>query len=330
VDRRTFARRLALAGAALALEPRAVARAAFPASGKPIRLIVSLPAGGGVDVAARAVGKLLGERLGVPVIVDNRPGANTVIAVQELLKAAPDGHTLLVNAQGFMTHLPHQLAKLPYDPWKDVVPVAGLFRTSLVLEAHPSIPANDVKGLIEHVRANPGKLSYASWLSGGASHVLPELLKRRFRLDMVHVPYNGIVRVHPDLLEGRVQLVLDATHQGFEYIRKGRLKGIGVIGPSRMARIPDVPTFREQGVAAEGFDWAGTAGVFAPAGTPPAVVDALNRDIVAAVASADIARLYAQFNYEALTPSAREYAQQLRGDHDYWGPVLRELAIRLD
>jgi tripartite-type tricarboxylate transporter receptor subunit TctC len=330
MERRTFNRQLAFGGLAAACHPAAWSQSNFPIPGRPVRLIVSLPAGGGVDVVARGVGKLLAERLGVPVNVDNRPGANTVIAVQELVKAAPDGHTLLVNTQGFMTHLPHQLGKLPYEPFRDVVPVAALFRTGLVLAAHPSLPVQDANGLIAYARANPGKLSYASWLSGGASHVLPELLKRRFQLDMVHVPYNGIVKVHPDLLEGRVQLVLDATNQGFDYIRAGKLKGLGVIGPTRMVRIPEVPTFREQGIGIPGFDWAGNAGVFAPAGTPASVVEALHRDIAAAVASPDIARLYAQFSYEAMTPTAREYAQLLRTDHDYWGAILRELAIRLD
>jgi tripartite-type tricarboxylate transporter receptor subunit TctC len=208
--------------------------------------------------------------------------------------------------------------------------VAALFRTNLVLVAHPSLPAQDVKALIDYVRAHPGQVSYASWLSGGASHVLPELLKRRFQLDMVHVPYNGVVRVHPDLLEGRVHMVLDATNQTFEFVRAGKLKALGVVGPTRMQRLPDVPTFYEQGVTIPGFDWAGLAGVFAPAATPAALVERINRDIAAIVTSPEIARLYGLYSYDALTPDPREFARQLRRDHDDWGPTLRELAIRLD
>lgn len=325
-------RKFVLGGAAaLALGTRKASATgvAFPIPGRAIRLVVPYTAGGGGDALARRIALPLGERLGAQVIVENRPGGGTVIGATAVARAAPDGHTLFLNVPGFIVLLPFQMSRLPYEPWNDFTPITPLIQTGLVLSCHPSVPAHDVKGLVEHAHAHPGKLAYASWGIGGGSHIFMELLKRRAGIEMVHVPYKGISEIHTDLLQNRVQLVLDATRQGQDYVRSGRLRALGVIGDSRVLGLSDVPTFREQGF--EGFD-AGISGLslFGPARMPEPIVERLYREITAIVATRDIIEFMASFGFRPFTLPPKAFLAALKANAAHWKPIIEELGIRLD
>ena len=325
------ARRL-LVGAAVALGIRPDLAAAngsgYPVPGRAVRLVVPYPAGGGGDAVARRVAPVLAKRLGTPVIVDNRPGGATTIGAALVAQAAPDGHTLFINVPSFITLLPFQLSKLPYDPHRDFTPITPLIRTGLVLTAHPSVPATDVASLVTHARAHPAKLAYASWNPGGGSHLFMELLKRRAGIDVLHIPYKGLAEIHPDLLQNRVQLVLDATRQGLEYIRAGRLRALGIVGERRVAGLPDVPTFEEQGFP--GYTRVSGLSVFGPRGMPDTIVQRLYREISGIVHAPAMQEFLTGFGFTPHTQLPAAFARQLRDEANHWKPIVAELGIRLD
>lgn len=325
---RTRIRRRQFVALATALGlPAVYAQQRFPSAGKPVRLVVAFPPGGGADVVARRIAPLLSDRWGVPVVVDNKPGANQLIAAQEAANASPDGHTLLLATEAVLTALPHQLAKLGYEPWKDLKPVAPLFRAGVVLVVHPSVPARNLAEFAQHARANSGRLNYASW-GALTSIAYPAMLARHWRVEMTHVPYKGIGPMLPDLLENRVQLAVEASPQGMAHVKAGKLRPIAVTGTSRMPALPDVPTFAEQGVP--GFDYNGTVGIFANGRLPDESVRVIHQHVTAAIAEPGLRQLLEQGNYEPLAVPLDQYAQMLRGAHEMWGPIVRDHGLRLD
>lgn len=300
----------------------------FPIPGRPVRLVVPYVAGGGGDALARRLAPRLAERLGVPVVVENLPGGGTVIGALAVARAAPDGHTLFFNIPGFKVMLPFQTSKLPYDPENDFTPVTPVIKAALVLTAHPSVDAQDLHGLFGVARARPGQLAYASWGIGGGSHVLMELLKRRAGIDLLHIPYKGIAEIHPDLLQNRVQLVLDATIQGQHHVRSGALRALGIAGEFRVAGLPGIRTFTEQGV--EGFDKAlGGLSVFGPGGLPAAVSQRLYLELRAIVALPDIAQFMEDSGFRPFTQPPADFKAALAAQAAYWKPVIEELGIRI-
>ena len=260
---------------ALAQAPAAGAAQGYPS--RPIRIVVPYPAGGGIDVISRVAGQRLAQRLGQPVLIDNRPGGGTILAAEQVAKAAPDGYTLMITTDSTITINPHLYAKLPYDPVRDFVPVTQLLLLNQLLLANPSVPAANLKELITYAKANPGKLNYASYGSGSQPHLAMETLKNQAGIDIVHVPYKGIPQAVPAAIAGEVQLTFSGAASSQAYVKSGRLKAIAVGGKHRLALMPELPTFAEAGFP----DVPANAwfGLFAPAGTPRDIVMKLHAEM---------------------------------------------------
>lgn len=309
----------------------AVSAAAFPVSGKPVRLVVPFPPGSeAFDGTARVVAQRLGPALNTPVVVDNRPGGGTVIGNQIVASSAPDGHTLLYGVWTAFTMLPHQLAQRSYDELRDFTPITHVARSGLVLLANASIPAGNVEELIAHARSNPGKLSFASWQFGGLNHVYLEMFKADAGLQIVHVPYKGPPDALRDLIEGRVQLMMGAGQAHLAFVRAGRLRSIAAASTGRIPGWLDVPTFAEQGLP--GYDHAGGIAVFGPAKMPPEVVRRLNDEFAKILRSPEVIELFSRavpsFEVEPSTPEA--LGAFVKAQHEKMGAVIRRLGIKID
>lgn len=245
---------------------------------RPIRFIVAFAPGGSSDVLARAVGKSMSEGLGQPMIIENRPGAGGHIGAEAVARAAPDGYTLFFGTNGTLGIGPALYTSLKYDPLKDLAPVGMLHKLSSVLIVHPSVPASNLRELIDYARGKPGELTFASAGNGSVSHLSGELLKAAANIDIVHVPYKGGGAATPDLLSGRVSMMLETIPNALPPVRSGKLKALGVTTLARSSAAPELPTFAESGLP--GFDVASWTGLFAPAGTPRPIVERLNRETV--------------------------------------------------
>jgi tripartite-type tricarboxylate transporter receptor subunit TctC len=213
---------------------------------KPMKIIVGAPAGGSADVIARTLGEGVSQLLGQPVIVDNKPGAAGLIGTQELLKAPRDGHTVMIAVNGLVSEIPHVM-KLPFDPMKELRPVAELARTGLLMVASPQVPASDVKGVVAHIKANPGKISFASYSTGSMSHTLGLEFNKLMGTDMVHVGYRGSPPALVDVMGGTVPFMFDGPATSIPLVKGGKLKALAITAPQRMGLLPDVPTFAELG-----------------------------------------------------------------------------------
>src|SRR6266849_5400592 len=249
----------------------------YPA--KPIRVVVGFPPGGGNDIIARMVGAKMQETWGQPVVIDNKPGANSIIAAEFVAKSAPDGYTLLVNATGGMSVNPVLYAKLPYDSLKDFVAISMVGSFPLVLVVHPSVPANSVQELVAYARANPGKLNYSS--GSTAFQVASEMFKQMTGTDLRHIPYKGSAASITAVIAGDVQMTIVDTPPLVPQIRAGRVKALAVTSAKRSASMPEVPALAESGVP--GYEMVLWIGVFAPAGTPRDVAEKLNAAVVRVV-----------------------------------------------
>ncbi len=309
--------------AAAALPTAALAQApAFP--NKPIRLIVNFPPGGAADVIGRSLGAVLGEQLKTQVVVENRPGANGNLGADAVAKSAADGYTLLMSSGGAMTVNPFLYANMPFDPAKDLTPVASAARVLVFLMAHPSVPANNVKEFFAYVKANPGKLSYASAGSGSSPHLSAEMMKRGLGLFAVHVPYRGAAPALTDLLAGQVQFMFDPG-PGLRHAREGKLKLLAVGSPKRSSTLPDVPTIAESGLP--GFDADTVFGLYAPGGTPPGVVSLLHDEINKALAAPRVADAIRGLGAEAMISSRQEFIDRQNADRARFGAFIREAKI---
>ncbi|MEY2683313.1 MAG: putative extra-cytoplasmic solute receptor [Pseudomonadota bacterium] len=234
----------AVLASAIAMVCATAAAQTFP--DKPLKIVVGAPAGGSADVIARSLGEGLSQLLGQPVVVDNKPGAAGLIGTQELLKAPRDGHTLMVAVNGLVSEIPHVM-KLPFDPMKELKPVAELARTGLVFVAGPQVPASDVKGAVAHIKANPGKISYASYSTGSMSHTLGLEFNKLMGTDMVHVGYRGSPPALLDVMAGTTPFMFDGPATSIPLVKGGKVKALATTAPQRMGVLPDVPTFAELG-----------------------------------------------------------------------------------
>lgn len=304
---------------------------AFPIAAKPIRLVVPFPAGSpALDGTARIVAEKLRPALGVPVIVDNRPGGGTVVGNAAVASAAPDGHTLLYGVGTAFTMLPHQLTKRPYDEFRDFTPITLVATSPLFMAAHASVPASNVRELVAFAKANPGKLSFGSWQFGGINHVVLEQLKVEQALDMVHVPYKGPEDALKDLIEGRVQVMMGASVTLLGLVKSGKLRALGAASNSRMRSMPELRTFAEQGFA--GYDYVGTLIVMGPAKLPPDIVRRLNSELVRVLREPETMAFFTKaaptFDVSPSTPE--ELGALLRAQHGAMEPLIRRLGIRID
>jgi tripartite-type tricarboxylate transporter receptor subunit TctC len=313
-----------LAAAALGLAAPAALGQAYPA--KPLRLVVPFAPGGVTDTSARVVADRLGARLGQAVVVENRPGASGNLGTQQVAQAAPDGYTLLLGFDGTMVINPWVFAKIPFDTLHDFEPVTKLGDATLILAAHPSLPANDVRELIALAKEKPGTLSYGTSGTGGTPHLAGEMLNQRAGIALVHVPYKGGGPAITDAVGGQIPLVFTAIAGAQQYVKSGRLKALGIPAAKRSAALPDAKTFVEAGL--EGFVVDSWVGVLAPARTPRPVIERLHQEIGAVLAEPEVRGRYAVLGIEPVGNTPAEFAAQIRTDLARWEKVVKQANVR--
>jgi tripartite-type tricarboxylate transporter receptor subunit TctC len=321
VLRRRLLQLAAAAAAAPALAGGAIAQS-YPT--RPLRWVVGFPAGGATDTVVRIMGHFLSERLGQPVVVENRPGAATNLAAQAVASAPPDGHTLLLalatNAINMTLY-----ENLPFNFLRDLVPVAGLADLPLVLVVHPSLPARNVAELIAFAKANPDKINLASFGTGTISHLAGELFKMTTGVKMVHVPYRGGPVVMADLLAGQVQAAIDAVPNVLPHIRSGAARALAVLPAKRAEALPDVPTVGE---TVPGFEVSTWSGIVVPKGTPQGVIDRLSREIDAGLADPVVRKRFADVGAAPMALGPAELGALMRRDTEKWAKVVKSAGIR--
>ena len=311
---------------AFALFCAATAACAQAYPSKPIRMVVGFPPGGGNDIIARMVGSKMQEAWGEPVLIDNKPGANSIIAAEYVAKSAPDGYTLLVNATGGMSVNPVLYTKLPYDPLKDFVPISMVGIFPLVLVVHPSLPAGSVTELVAYARANPGKLDYSA--GSTAFQVATEMLKQMTGTDIRHIPYKGSAAAIAAVIAGDVQMTIVDTPPLVAQIKAGKVKALGVTAAKRAASMPELPTVAESGVP--GYEMVLWIGVFAPAGTPRGIVSKLNAEIVRIVRLPDIRAEFAGMGVDPVGNTSEQMAEWIRREIARFGPVVKAANIQAE
>jgi tripartite-type tricarboxylate transporter receptor subunit TctC len=309
-----------LVSAALGIMPASAAD--YPSH--PIRLIVPFAPGGSIDIVARVIAPGMSELLGQPVAVENRTGASGYIGADVAAKAAPDGHTIILHGLPLATQR-HLTKSLPVDP---LIGFAGITTVALqpnVLVVHPSIPANTTLQLIDYAKKNPGKLNFASSGPGATQHLAAELLKGMTGIDIVHVPYQGGGASMPDLLSGRVQMMIETAPGAMRYIKSGQLRALGVTSKQRLPALPDVPTIDQAGVP--GYELAGWLLLLAPAKTPPEIITKLHDTTIAVMKRPDIAARLHELGLEVGGGTSAETMEFLRKETDRYGQLIRSVGI---
>jgi tripartite-type tricarboxylate transporter receptor subunit TctC len=322
----------------LARVTRAVAAALFlsvasaaPAQdypSRPIRLIVPFAPGGVADNSARVIADKLGQRLGQQVVVENRAGASGNIGTEAVAKSPPDGYTLLLGFDGTMVINPHVFPNLPFDTLRDFAPVTKLGDATIILVAHPSVPANTLPELIAYSKTQPGGLAYGTSGTGGTPHLAGEMLKQRSGANLVHVPYKGGGQAITDVVGGQIPLVYTAIATAQQYVKTGRLKAIGVSSEKRSPALPNVPTFDESGQP--GFVVSSWTGILAPAKTPKPIVDRLQKEIAAVLADPDVKGRYDVLGIEVVANTPAEFAEQIKADLARWEKVVKQANIKVE
>jgi tripartite-type tricarboxylate transporter receptor subunit TctC len=316
LPRRNFLHLLAGA-AALPAASRFAWAQAYPT--RPVRLIVGWPPGGPADLFARLIGQPLSERLGQPIIIENRPGAASNMATEAVVRAPPDGYTLLqissVNAYNATLY-----DKLNFDFVRDIAPVASIYRGPAVLVVHPSFPAKFVPELIAYAKSNPGKINMASAGVGSTQHVYGELFKIMTGLDMLHVPYRGGAPAMTDLLAGQVQVMFDTLATSIEHIRSDKLRALAVTSATRSDVLPGIPTV---GDFVPGYEATGWQGVGAPRSTPAAVIEKLNREINAVLADPKVKARIVDFGYTVFASSPTDFGTFIAAYTEKWAKVIK-------
>ena len=296
----------------------------YPA--RPVRIIVGFSAGGTQDIVSRLIGQSLSERLGQQFIIENRPGANSNLAIETVVRAPADGYTL--GVLGIANVLNAALfEKLSFDVRSDLAPVAGLNSSPLVLEVHPEVPVNNVPELIAHAKANPGKMTIASYGAGSISHVAAELFKAATGIDTLHVPYRGSAPMLTDLIGGQVQCAFDNLPASVEHIKAGRLRALAVTTASRSEVLPRIPSLRE---LLPGYDASAFFGIAAPKATPVAVVGKLNEAVNAILADPKMVGRLAELGGAPLVLSPAAFGKLIIDETDKWGKVIRAANIKAE
>jgi tripartite-type tricarboxylate transporter receptor subunit TctC len=296
---------------------------------KAIRIIVPFPPGNASDLAARALTDRLAQRLGRPVIVENRAGAQGAIGVEAVAKAPADGYTLLITSLSPLVITPHVSKDLTYDALRDLAPVARIAWTSLILVATPSFPANTVQELIAYGRANPGKLTYASLGAGTISMLPMEVFKHATGLDILHVPYKGSGQATVDLIGGQVPLMFDGMTSSYGHVKNGRLKALAISATKRSVLAPEIPTLRESGMSGlNDTGVEGWIGMLAPMGTPVAIIERLNAEVNLTLEQADFKTRANGQSLDVYAPSsAAQFSAFIRKEHAYWGAAVKPLKL---
>ena len=313
--------RFAAAAAVVPALPRIVRAQGSPQAYpiRPVRLIVGFPPGGGTDVAARLMGQWLSERLGQPVLVENRPGAGSNIATEAVVRAAADGHTLLLVSTAHAINAT-LYDRLTYNFMRDIAPVAGFMRVANAMVINPSLPVGSIPEFIAFARSNPGKVNMGSGGIGTAQHLSGEMFKMMAGLDIVHVPYRGAAPALTDLIGGQVQAMFGDMPSSLEFIRAGKLRALGVTAAARSEALPDVPTVGE---FLPGYESSAWYGLGAPRGTPRDIVEGLNADINAALRDAKMQARLAALGGTALEGSSSDFSKLIADETDKWAKVVK-------
>jgi tripartite-type tricarboxylate transporter receptor subunit TctC len=321
-----FSRRrfLHLAGAAgvLSAVPGRVSAQAYPS--RPLRWVVGFPPGGGADIVSRIMGPWLAERLGQPVVIENKPGASANISVQTVVNSPPDGYTLLFVPASAAVNVT-LFDNLPFNLLRDIAPVSGLIDFPLVMVSNPSVPAKTVAELIAYAKANPGKVSIGSFGTGSTSHVAGELFKMMAGVNMIHVPYRGGAPMVADLIGGQVQVAIDVLTGSLAHIRSGSLRALGMGGKSRSEALPEVPTIGETVAGYEANSWCGLG---VPRGTSFEIIERLNREINAGLVNPTIKARLADVATTPIMFTPAEFGAYMAAEVDKWGKVIRTSGIR--
>jgi tripartite-type tricarboxylate transporter receptor subunit TctC len=299
---------------------------AFPT--RTIEWVVPYPAGGGTDVVARAVAEQMTKTLGKPIVVLNKPGAATNIGAETVARAAANGHTLLTADTATLAANPSLYSKLAYDAEKDLAPVGLIARFPLLLVVGASVPVSNLKEFLAWAKSQPGGVNFASPGAGSPHHLATELLREAVGLKLTHVPYRGAAPAVQDVMGGQVPFMFVDTAAGGQHLRGGKLRAIGVASAKRITEFGSIPTLEEQGL--KGFEAYAWQGLVVPAKTPAPVVDALNKALVAAVASAPVQERFKMLGLEATAGSPRQMADYAKAEREKWSKVIRAAGIKLD
>ncbi len=316
-----------LAALAVMLAPSAATAQADGYPNRPIRFIAPIPAGGSTDVLTREIAQRLQERWGQPTVVENKPGGAGSLGAALAARAPADGYTLLLVNVGHVIN-GHVYARLPYDPVKDFVPVVHATSIAMGLFVHPSVPAKNLSEFLALARSKPGGLSFASSGNGGAGHLGGESIKTATGIDMVHVPYRGSAPAIADVVAGQVPVSVADVPLARSHVRAGALRPIALAATRRSPALPDMPTFAELGVP--NLDFPVWVGFLAPAGTPKAIVDKLNREIVAIVREPAMTARLLELGFEIVAGTPAEFEQTMKTDQERYGAVVRKAAVKLD
>ena len=314
------------AGALLACLAASAFAQSYPA--KAVRIVVPFPPSGAADLLTRALGKKLSETWGQPVTADNRPGAGGNIGAEATAKSAPDGYTLLMGAVTTHAVSMSLYTKLGYDLEKDLVSVSLVANVPHILVAHPAVPGKTLGETIAYLKAQGGKVNFASQGNGTLSHLEFELMKSMGSFSANHIPYKGSAPALIDLLAGTVTLLFDSIPSSLPQIRAGKLRGVGVASSRRSPVLPNLPTLSEAGLS--GFSADSWFGIMAPAGTPKDVVAKLNADIVRALDSTEVRDIITRQGGEVMGSTPEQMAAQIRGDREKWGKVVRESGAKIE
>jgi tripartite-type tricarboxylate transporter receptor subunit TctC len=293
---------------------------------KPIKIVVPTPPGGIADILARQVGQKIGENTGATVVVENKSGATGQVAAQSVAKSPPDGYTIFIGYHSTHAMLQHLVAKLPYDPDKDFVPVIYLALAPNILVVNPSVPARSVQELIGYAKANPGKLTFASQGIGSTGHLGGEQFKQSAGIDISHVPYRGAAPALQDLIAGQVSMMFDVVPLSKEHIAAGKVRALAVATKQRVPALPDVPTMAEAGLPdVEAGAWWG---LLFPAGTPPHIVEWLNREAKRALSAPDVRARLEDQGMTLYLGTPAEFADHIATETKRWGEVIRKAGIK--
>ncbi len=310
-----------------------IAAASMPAHAqsypdKPVKLVVPYPPGGSADILGRSIGQKLSKQLGQPVVVENRPGAGTAVGTEFVARSPPDGYTLLLGTVSSHAMNPALSAKLGYDPIKDFAPIAPVATIPFVLVLHPAVPAEGVREFVDYAKSHPGKINYSSAGNGTSNPLAGELFNLMAGIHMTHVPYKGSAPALQDLIAGHVQAMFDLVPTSLPRVQAGNVKAIAVTSAARVPGLPNVPTLKEAGFP----DYEVTAwfGIFAPAGTPPAIVTRLNEETTKALASAELKDKLGPLGMETMQGSPQSFSRLVAGDLEKWRGVVKSAKIQAE